>query len=33
MSTSFIILYIAWVISTLENIFLLWYLQKHIWRK
>lgn len=33
MSTGFIILFIAWAITTVENIFLLWYLQKHIWRK
>ena len=33
MSTGFIILFIAWAISTVEYILLLWYLQKHIWRK
>lgn len=33
MSTSFIILFIAFAITTVENIFLLWYLKKYVWRK
>lgn len=33
MTTGFIILFIAFVISTCYNIFLLWYIQKEIWKK
>lgn len=33
MNTEFLLLFIAFVISTCYNIFLLWYIQKNIWKK
>lgn len=33
MITGFIALFIAFVISTCNNIFLLWYIWKEIWKK
>ena len=33
MSIGFILLFIAWAVSICYNIFLLWYIQKNIWKK